>query len=721
MASEMARELRQQGITAAKSGNKEEARQLLQQSIRLEPNNEAAWLWLASVARDAEERRFCLEKLLEINPHNETALKALGSLPADNSPIKRIGNETAKAQTSEFSAPVRQPSDAAQQAPSVPAPTPEKIAEAQRQIERIITESTIPLPNDVNYTRKTKRRAGESDIVVYRFYLGAAAAGVFALFIVFFIILVSTNDDVAEIVLGASPTITQTPTATWTPTPGFTPTPSLEPNPSYTPSPAVPTEIPFADIHNPPRPTAIYPQLQDRAMLEAVAAVYQGNVTSALSTLDAARELSEETLFDAVPYYYQAIALIQRGENNRALTILQDGQTRRDEEASTSREAQAILDAGFVQVYDALARQATTNGDNARATQYNELMLEHAESAINGNPRIAAPYLISARYLHARNNNNEALRVLNQGLNEPSLRGNVDLFLTKAQIYADDNDYGDADYQAYLALYVDPANEPAHLLRIELAMAQDRPAQAVIFAQEYLMFYPGSRLGFQLLGDAHYAEGSYELAIFAYSRGLTAPDQSQATVDLYVGRGQAYMAQRQYHAAQEDFTAALEIQNAPAIQALRMEAAYHAGDYETVIADGEALTSAAGVTQWRVALFAGRALIDSEAEAATNLDQALVRLQAATTGAPVSERAIAYEYIALAHLRLGEIGAAREAINTALNAGDSAHRRYINGLILEEEGETAAAIRNYQWALTLSEIVPYSGDVDIEERLAQLT
>lgn len=717
MASEMARELRQKGITAAKSGNKDEARQLLQQSIRLEPNNEAAWLWLASVARDAEERRFCLEKLLEINPNNETALKALGGMPEDTSTVKRIGNQTAKAQTSEFVAPVRQTSDAAQQAPSVPAPTPEKIAEAQRQIDRLITESTIPLPNDVNYTHKTKRRAGESDIVVYRFYLGAAAAGVFALFIVFFIILVSTNDDVAEIVLGPSPTITLTPTATWTPTPGFTPTPSLEPNPSYTPSPVVPTEIPFADIYNPPRPTAIYPQLQDRAMLEAVAAVYQGNVASALPTLDAARELSEETLFDAIPYYYQAIALIQRGENNRALTILQDGQTRRDEEASTSREAQAILNAGFVQVYDALARQSTSNGDTARAAEYSELMLEHAQDAINGNPRIAAPYLISAQYLHARNNSSEALRVLNQGLSESSLRGNVDLFLTKARIYADDDDYGNADYQAYLALYVDPANEPAHLLRIELAMAQDRPAQAVIFAQDYLLFYPGSRLGFQLLGEAHYAEGNYDLALFAYSRGLAAPDESQATVDLYVGRGQAYMAQRQYHTAQEDFSAALDLQNAPAIQALRMEAAYHAGDYETVIADGASIGSGTGVTQWRVALLEGRALMASEGET----EQALVRLQAATTGAPVSERAIAYEYIALAQLRLGELEAAREAINTALNAGDSAHRRYVNGLILEEEGETAAAIRNYQWALTLSEIVPYSDEVEIEERLAQLT
>jgi len=92
MASDGARDLRQRGIAAAKAGQREEARALLQQSIRIEPNNEAAWLWLASVARDAEERRFCLEKLLEINPTNEHALKALGGVPNDTG-LRRIGDQ----------------------------------------------------------------------------------------------------------------------------------------------------------------------------------------------------------------------------------------------------------------------------------------------------------------------------------------------------------------------------------------------------------------------------------------------------------------------------------------------------------------------------------------------------------------------------------------------------------------------------------------------------
>ena len=42
-------------------------------TITLELQNPlAAWLWLASVARDNQERLFCLEKLLQINPDNPT-------------------------------------------------------------------------------------------------------------------------------------------------------------------------------------------------------------------------------------------------------------------------------------------------------------------------------------------------------------------------------------------------------------------------------------------------------------------------------------------------------------------------------------------------------------------------------------------------------------------------------------------------------------------------
>ena len=52
MAQEHARQLLQQGIAAARDNQSEAARELLQRAIQLDPENETAWLWLSSVARD---------------------------------------------------------------------------------------------------------------------------------------------------------------------------------------------------------------------------------------------------------------------------------------------------------------------------------------------------------------------------------------------------------------------------------------------------------------------------------------------------------------------------------------------------------------------------------------------------------------------------------------------------------------------------------------------
>ncbi|HRF97156.1 MAG TPA: tetratricopeptide repeat protein, partial [Aggregatilineales bacterium] len=83
MSDEKARELEERGIQAAKAGNKDEARKLLQNALRLNPNSENGWLWLASVLKEKKERLLCLQKVLEINPSNEMALKAVRAFGVD--------------------------------------------------------------------------------------------------------------------------------------------------------------------------------------------------------------------------------------------------------------------------------------------------------------------------------------------------------------------------------------------------------------------------------------------------------------------------------------------------------------------------------------------------------------------------------------------------------------------------------------------------------------
>ena len=50
------------------------ARQLITQSLKLDPNNEMAWLWLSRTTDDSQRKRQCVERALRLNPKNELAL-----------------------------------------------------------------------------------------------------------------------------------------------------------------------------------------------------------------------------------------------------------------------------------------------------------------------------------------------------------------------------------------------------------------------------------------------------------------------------------------------------------------------------------------------------------------------------------------------------------------------------------------------------------------------
>jgi twitching motility two-component system response regulator PilG len=69
--------LLQEGISAAKKGNKPLARRLLQEATDLEPDNELAWLWLAGVTESPQDIVAYMQRVLEINPANQRALAGL--------------------------------------------------------------------------------------------------------------------------------------------------------------------------------------------------------------------------------------------------------------------------------------------------------------------------------------------------------------------------------------------------------------------------------------------------------------------------------------------------------------------------------------------------------------------------------------------------------------------------------------------------------------------
>jgi len=78
--------LLKEGIAALKAGQRIRARALLQEVVREQPDNVAAWLWLSGAVETDDERRECLERVLEVDPNNPHAKKGL----------ERLGPRTAR-------------------------------------------------------------------------------------------------------------------------------------------------------------------------------------------------------------------------------------------------------------------------------------------------------------------------------------------------------------------------------------------------------------------------------------------------------------------------------------------------------------------------------------------------------------------------------------------------------------------------------------------------
>lgn len=90
MISFMASEKVFEAIILIKSGDRGQARDLLVQAIKENPNNEDAWYAMAAIVGDIEKKMECLVRVLEINPKNDKAKRYLRKLirhQVDNPPL----------------------------------------------------------------------------------------------------------------------------------------------------------------------------------------------------------------------------------------------------------------------------------------------------------------------------------------------------------------------------------------------------------------------------------------------------------------------------------------------------------------------------------------------------------------------------------------------------------------------------------------------------------
>jgi tetratricopeptide (TPR) repeat protein len=69
--------LLRKGIAAAKSGQRERARDLLTRVVDQDDGNISAWLWLSGVVDSLDDREVCLENVLALDPDNDAARRGL--------------------------------------------------------------------------------------------------------------------------------------------------------------------------------------------------------------------------------------------------------------------------------------------------------------------------------------------------------------------------------------------------------------------------------------------------------------------------------------------------------------------------------------------------------------------------------------------------------------------------------------------------------------------
>lgn len=712
MASDQGKELRKQGIAAAKAGQADQARQLLQQSLRIDPKNEASWLWLVSLAKDQREKMFYLHRLLEINPDNDMGLQALKSL-----------GMTREQLTSQVTSLPSRPDNratlaASAQTPGIPIPDAQRITQLQDEVDAMIQEylASRETPPTIQWVQKTKGRAGERDIWGLRSVIAGGVAASVVVFLIVGYIIVWNTPALRGIVFVPTPTLTYTPrppTATATATPGDTPTPSATPKLTLTPSATVPPQIPNGNVA-PPLPTKVFPPAFAKGVQGAIVLMDHERYEEALPTL-MVEITSVANSFDPAPYYYAALTLIGQKKYSDAKQIMLDAKGRLTD--TTDADTKAVVNGTLGYANYLMAKAAIEDGKAGDSNPLLAAAEEAAATAISSSAKFDLSYLTQAGSARLTKNYEKALKALDQGLAVPELTTDVKLLVEKGEIYFEQQQYDKADYQAFLALYIDPSTESALKLRIKSAVAQDKAGLAVLYSQAYLYYFPGSVEGYISLAQARMAEGKKDLALQAFSQALTGGDNA----DVLMARAQLYLNKGDYKLAQADLSKAYTLTKDDKIRAQRMEAAYEAGDTSTAQRDAEALLGKNVVPDAEIMLIQARVLIDkAKASDKKAYQDASDLLKDAIGEIPANLRTIALEYQAKAGYALGQYDDALKAIEGALAQGETGTRHYLHGLILEAQGKKDAAIREYDWLVTWSTIYDYPFIKDVQARLDKL-
>jgi tetratricopeptide (TPR) repeat protein len=189
-----AQTLFRQGILAVREKNTAEGRKLLTESLRLDPNNEMGWLWLARTVSKAEIQLQCLDRALRLNPANEAAQamrrQILSEINHQENPPPAETPETEEAAVPlEPPKPKRKPPTVAQQRQIQDwLDGAEKLIEQEdgdgaidkwMRVLEIVPDHAIALPNAVRYLSRLKYIDDARDLVWDAINIGTTVPAIY--------------------------------------------------------------------------------------------------------------------------------------------------------------------------------------------------------------------------------------------------------------------------------------------------------------------------------------------------------------------------------------------------------------------------------------------------------------------------------------------------------------------------------------------------------------
>jgi tetratricopeptide (TPR) repeat protein len=681
-------ELLQRGIAAARAGQVEEARQWLAQAIKVDPQNEVAWIWMSSVVQTNEQRVYCLEQVLAINPQNELALKGMQALG-----LQTAATEAHSAGEGEPGAFAPAPDD------GVPLINEARINQAQRAAEDILRaihdeqqQGALNIvwaaPEKVRvHTRPTMTGF---TLTPQMMRIGGIALGAI-LIIVLIIVAVNALGGVNRTAGPSGPAgPTSTPSAV--PRPTRTPTPAgtaFNPGPTFNAPGAPRGDLRFGKL-TPTAPYVATPHPSSPRMNDALTSFFGGDYNSALDYIKRAREAGDNSVDG---YWVEGMSLAYLGEWNQARLVLESGLER---------------DQGFAPLHVAMAYVFEEEGSLAQART-------SIERALQLDPKLALAYLALADLEMRQGNYNAALAAVEEGKTVSANPYDVSLLVMQGKIYLADGQLDKATAIGNLAYYIDPSSEGVVLLLAEGRMSMGLQNSAMVTLENYLdQVNLSSAESWALLGKIYNKQGRTAEATEANRRAL---QLSGRVTNALVAQALLSIDQGKYEEACSDLEQAIQ-DNEDNYEARfgRAVCSYALGDAKQALEDLEFVREKIMNRPDIETLYVQALVADQQWNKAISSSSATYNVGQLSR----EQRATVLENQAYAFYKVGDLNNAFLNIEAALKIGETGTRHYYRGLILDQLQDYDRAALEYEWVLFWDQIYDYPFADDAEEKLERL-